>query len=221
VAATDPAWKKAEDEANAAYAALQKDPTQFEAMAKANSDDSGTKAGGGLLPFYTKANLDPAFGTAIFADGLKKDQILPPVKSSFGWHVIQFLVRRKPPIDRMADIIAQASAPGSDFAAIAKANSEASTKDAGGDAGWVAKNQMDSATEIAIFKAQVGGLTEPITTQDGIHLYKILAEETRLPDASQIATIKASAFTNWYTSEKNFAHIERKYTSASDQLPVQ
>ena len=33
--ANDPAWKKAEDEANAAYAELQKDPTKFEDMAKA------------------------------------------------------------------------------------------------------------------------------------------------------------------------------------------
>jgi parvulin-like peptidyl-prolyl isomerase len=220
LAATDPAWKTAEDEANAAYATLQKDPSQFQAIAIASSDDTGTKADGGLLPYYTKTALDPAFAAAIFTDGLVKDQILAPVKSSFGYHVIQFIGRRKQPSDRMADIVAQASAPGADFGAIAKANSEDTlTKDNGGDAGWIAKNQLDSVREIAIFKAQVGGLTDPITTATGIYLYKILAEETRKPDADQVATLRANAFTNWYTSEKGFAHIERLYDTSSTTIP--
>jgi parvulin-like peptidyl-prolyl isomerase len=216
----NPAWKAAEDLANAAYAELQKDPSKFEAMAMAQSDDAGTKSNGGLLPYYTKTSLDPAFANAIFADGLKKDQILPPVKSSFGWHVIQFLDRRKQAPDRMKDIQAQASAPGADFAALAKQYSEDPSKDQGGDIGWVARNQLDSVREIAIFKAQVGGLTDPVTTTTGIYLYKILDEQTRLPDQAQIDTIKASAFTNWYTAQRNFAHIERLYDTGSSSIPA-
>jgi len=218
--ATDPAWKKAEDEANAAYAALQKDPSQFSAMATANSDDTGTKADGGLLPYYTKANLDPAFGTAIFQEGLVKDQILPPVKSAFGWHVIQYLDRRKQPSERMKDIEALASAPGADFAALAKQYSEAPSKDNGGDAGWIAKHQLDTVREIAIFKPAVGGLTESVTTASGIYLYKILAEETRKPDEAQAKELRANAFSNYFTAEKNFAHIERPYASSGDSVPV-
>lgn len=217
--ATDPAWKKAEDEANAAYAELQKDPSKFEAMAKANSDDAGTKADGGLLPYYTKGQLDPAFASAIFANGLQKGQILAPVKSSFGWHVIEFLDRRKPASERMKDIVAQASAPGADFAALAKQYSESASRDKGGDVGWIARNQLDSVREIAIFKAQVGGLSEPITTATGIYLYKILEEQTRKPDPDQIATIKADGFNNWYTAQRNFAHIERLYDTSSTTIP--
>ena len=218
--ATDPAWKKAEDEANAAYAALQKDPSQFSAMATANSDDTGTKADGGLLPYYTKANLDPAFGTAIFQEGLVKDQILPPVKSAFGWHVIQYLDRRKQPSERMKEIEAQASAPGADFAALAKQYSEAPTKDNGGDAGWIAKHQLDSVREIAIFKPAVGGLTETVTTASGIYLYKILAEETRKPDEAQIKELRANGFRNFFTAEKNAAHIERLYANSGASVPA-
>jgi parvulin-like peptidyl-prolyl isomerase len=218
--ATDPAWKTAQDQANAAYAALQKDPTQFIELAKTVSDDTGTKADGGLLPYYSKANLDKAFADAIFKDGLTKNQLLPPVKSAFGWHVIQFLDRRKQPSDRMADIQAQASATGADFAALAKANSEASNKDKGGDAGWIAKYQLDSVREIAIFKAPVGGLTDVITTADGITLYKILTEEQRMPDATQIDEIRSKAFTNWYTAEKNAAKIEKLFTSSQAQVPA-
>ena len=218
--ATDPAWQKAKDEADAAYAALQKDPSQFQAMATANSDDTGTKADGGLLPYYTKVNLDPAFGAAIFQDGLKKDQILPPVKSAFGWHVIQFLDRRKQPSERMADIVNLANAPGADFAALAKQYSEDPSKDSGGDVGWIAKYQVDSFREIAIFKPAVGGLTDSITTKTGIYLYKILGEETRKPDDAQARELRANAFTNWYTAEKDSAHIDRLYSSSNASLPA-
>ncbi len=220
LAATDPAWKTAEDEANAAYAILQKDPGQFQTLATNNSDDTGTKADGGLLPYYSKTQLDPAFATAIFADGLVKDQILAPVKSSFGYHIIQFLDRRKQASDRMAAIQAQASAAGADFAAIAKASSESASKDNGGDIGWVAKYQLDSVREIAIFKAQVGGLTDPITTSTGIYLYKVVAEETRKPDAAQAKQIRANAFSNWFTAEKNFAQIVREFDTSSTSLPA-
>jgi parvulin-like peptidyl-prolyl isomerase len=213
LASDDPAWKKAENEADAAYALLIKDPSQFDALAKAVSDDAGTKDLGGVLPYYTKTALDPAFASAVFADGLQKNQILQPVRSSFGWHVIQFLDRRKQAPDRMKDIIAQASAPGADFGALAKQYSEATSSTSGGDIGWIAKNQVDSVREIAIFKAQVGGLTDPITESDGIYLYKVLDEQTRKPDPDQAATIRANAFSNWFTAQRNFATIEKFYST--------
>ncbi len=220
LAANDPAWATAKADADAAYALLQKDPTQFADLAKNNSDDEGSKTDGGQLPYYSQPNLDKAFGDAIFQVGLAKDQVLPPVKTSFGWHVIQFQDRRKQPADRMADIRTQASAPGADFGAIAKANSEAVTKDNGGDAGWIAKYQLDSVREIAIFKAPVGGLTDVVTISSGIYLYKILAEETRKPDETQTAILRSKAYENWYTAEKLFAFIERKYADKSNSIPA-
>ena len=220
LAEDDPAWDQARADADTAYAELQKDPAQFEDIAKKSSDDEGSKGEGGQLQYFSQANLDKAFGDAIFQAGLTKDQVLPPVKTSFGWHVIQFQDRRKQPADRMADIRTQASAPGADFAAIAKANSEAITKDSGGDVGWIAKYQLDSVREIAIFKAPVGGLTDVITINSGIYLYKILAEETRKPDETQTATLRSQAYDNWYTAEKLFAFIERKYADESNSIPA-
>jgi parvulin-like peptidyl-prolyl isomerase len=218
--ATDPAWKAAQDKANATYADLLKDPTKFESIAKAESDDTGSKTAGGMLPYYTKADVDPAFGTAIFQDGLTKNQILAPIKSSFGWHIIQFLDRRKQAPDRMADIRGQAAAPGADFAALATTYSEDASKDKGGDIGWIAKNQLDSVREIAIFKAPVGGLSDPVTTASGIYLYKVIAEETRAADDKQVADLKANAYTNWYTAEKASARIVRLYTQNGSQTPA-
>jgi parvulin-like peptidyl-prolyl isomerase len=219
----DPAWKKAEDEANAEYQKLLKDPSTFAADATAMSDDEGTKAAGGDLPYYTRVNLDKAFGDAVFADGLQKDQLLPPVKSAFGWHVIQFLDRRKQPLDRMKDFKAQIQG-GADFAAIATANSEdPTTKANGGDLGWIAKYQLNSIRELAIFKAQVGGLTDVIEDTDGIYLFKVLGEETRAVDATQAATIRSSAFSNWYNAQKLAARITRDFSTGNgtdSNLPV-
>ena len=117
LAATDPAWAAAEAEANTAYQLLLKDPSQFDTLAKTDSDDTNTAPDGGLLPYTSQANFDPAFGKAAFAPGLKPGQILPPVKSAFGWHVIQFVDRRPQPSDRINTIAADAAKPNAGFAA--------------------------------------------------------------------------------------------------------
>jgi peptidyl-prolyl cis-trans isomerase D len=59
----------------------------FAALAKANSDDPGSKAQGGELGFFTRGKMVPAFEQAAFA--LQPGQISPVVKTSFGYHIIQ------------------------------------------------------------------------------------------------------------------------------------
>jgi peptidyl-prolyl cis-trans isomerase D len=59
----------------------------FAALAKANSDDAGSKAQGGDLGWLEKGVTDPAFESALFA--LKKGDISDPVKSDEGYHIIQ------------------------------------------------------------------------------------------------------------------------------------
>ncbi len=120
LATDDPAWAKAEAKARATYEELKTDPAKFAEIAVRDSNDTGTKDDGGDLPYYAQADLDPAFGTAIFADGLQKDQILEPVKSAFGWHVIQFVGRaraRLAPDDQLAE---QARAAGPTSRPLAK-----------------------------------------------------------------------------------------------------
>ncbi len=59
----------------------------FAALAKANSDDPGSKAQGGDLGWLEKGVTDPAFESALFA--MKKGDISDPVKSDEGYHIIQ------------------------------------------------------------------------------------------------------------------------------------
>lgn len=59
----------------------------FAALAKANSDDPGSKAQGGDLGWLEKGVTDPAFESALFA--MKKGDVSDPVKSDEGYHIIQ------------------------------------------------------------------------------------------------------------------------------------
>ena len=58
----------------------------FGALAKANSDDLGSKAQGGDLGWIEKGVTDPAFETALF--GMNKGDVSEPVLSSEGYHII-------------------------------------------------------------------------------------------------------------------------------------
>ena len=62
----DPAWKKAEAEAKAAYEKLKADPNPntFQALAKKESDDKGSGANGGDLPWAYQSAYDQAFANA-------------------------------------------------------------------------------------------------------------------------------------------------------------
>jgi len=59
----------------------------FADLAKANSDDPGSKAQGGELPMIPTAGLDPAYAKAAMA--LNPGQTSDLVRSQFGYHIIQ------------------------------------------------------------------------------------------------------------------------------------
>ena len=59
----------------------------FEDLARANSEDPGSAAGGGALGFIERGIMVPAFEETAFA--LAPYQVSDPVRSSFGWHLIK------------------------------------------------------------------------------------------------------------------------------------
>ena len=209
VAADDPAWTEAKTRADAAYAKLRADISQFDALARAESDEGLAASSGGKLPYFsTDDAIDPAFAAAIFQPGLQEGQLLEPVKSSFGWHVIQ--VQRFPPDLDWANTLKAAVDGGQDFGELARDNSDNAEAAKGGDIGWVGKGQLDQQLEDAIFAAPVGKVGAPLVVDgEGIYLFKVNKEETREPDAEQRAELEASAFSTWYATEKAAFTIER------------
>lgn len=65
----------------------------FAALAKKLSDDPGSKDKGGDLGFFGHGQMVPEFEKAAFA--LKVNEISEPVKTSYGYHVIQVLERKE------------------------------------------------------------------------------------------------------------------------------
>lgn len=59
----------------------------FAALARANSDDAGSKASGGDLGWVEKGVMAEPFEQALFA--MQPGEVKGPVKTDFGWHVIQ------------------------------------------------------------------------------------------------------------------------------------
>ncbi|MDA8232494.1 MAG: peptidyl-prolyl cis-trans isomerase [Magnetospirillum sp.] len=82
---------ESEDQAKAIIADL-KSGAKFEDIAKAKSKDPSAQQNGGELGYFTKAEMVPQFADAAF--NLKAGEISQPVKTQFGWHVIEVEDRR-------------------------------------------------------------------------------------------------------------------------------
>jgi len=209
---TDPSWAAAQAEATATYARLKTSPNLFDAVARKESQETqalGPTGTGGKLPFFDSASsVDAAFKAAILAPGLKDGDVLPPVKSVFGWHVIQVMYH---PTD-LAHLTAlkDQADKGADFAVLARDTSVAPSAGTGGDLGWVAKGLLDDRLTAAIFATPIGKTSDIVTIAgDGIYLFKVVAEETRTPEGRQLQQLTATAFSRWYDAKKSAALITR------------
>lgn len=211
----DPAWIEAEDAARAAYDELKayvgtdEMADRFAELAREQSDEPGAETSGGDLPYFTRDQVDRAFGDAIFAPGLEAGNLLEPVKTQFGWHVILFEDRRPDPTSRIEEAKRRADA-GDDFATIAREVSEGPEAAEGGELGWIARSQLAQELEDGIFATPVGEPSEIIEVPgDGFYLFKVWEEAQRTPEGEQAEQLRRTAFTNWYAEEKNAATIER------------
>ena len=82
---------QAEELINAIYERLTSGE-DFKQLARQYSEDPGTKMDGGELGWSNPGDYDPAFEQTLNAT--KIGELSKPVKSSFGWHVIEVMDRR-------------------------------------------------------------------------------------------------------------------------------
>jgi parvulin-like peptidyl-prolyl isomerase len=219
--ADDPAWTKAKAEADAAYSELRLHPEKFDEMARTMSDERTAKLTGGKQPwYYPGSTVDAAFKSAILAPNLTPGQLLAPVKSTFGWHVIQFM---RPTGTGDKDFLTALKAKITDEASFRTAaidNSEGKQAEDGGDLEWIAAEQLSDTLDTAIFATPVGTVSDVITvddgtSEDGQYLLMVLEEATRDPTPEQLKIFKDSGFSSWYTAKKEAADIVYNLVSTS------
>ena len=85
--ATDAEKKSAKEKADALFAQATKNPKEFAELAKNNSQDTGSAGNGGDLGLFARGAMVKPFEEAAFA--AKKDELVGPVLSDFGYHIIR------------------------------------------------------------------------------------------------------------------------------------
>ncbi|MBL8521552.1 MAG: SurA N-terminal domain-containing protein [Betaproteobacteria bacterium] len=84
--AKDEVKKAAKAKADELFAQLKTDPKSFAELAKKHSQDTGSAVSGGDLGFFGRGQMVKPFEDAAF--GAKKDELVGPVLSDFGYHII-------------------------------------------------------------------------------------------------------------------------------------
>ncbi len=98
---------------------------------------------------------------------------------------------------------------GEEWGALASTYStDTSNKDKGGDLGWFGKGRMVAEFETAAFALAVGETSQPVQTQFGYHIIRVLGHEERpLSDDEYLQTMQAE-FQNWLDEQREGAEIK-------------
>jgi parvulin-like peptidyl-prolyl isomerase len=203
--ATDEQWEAALEEARTVQNLVQADGADWFAIAEEHSDDTGSATRGGDLGWYDPAN--PQFVTAFAATlaSLDVGDVSDPVRTEFGYHVIEKTGERDSPQQQAADLVEELRADPDSFAATATQVSEDyETAQEGGELGWVAPYQLDKIQEDAVFGlTDVDEISEPVDAgADGITIYKLLeSSESREIEDERLDEIRSSGFDRWLEDE--------------------
>jgi parvulin-like peptidyl-prolyl isomerase len=203
--ATEAEWAAALARAEAWHAEVQDPDADWFALAK-QSDDPGSRNNGGDLGWYDPATgqFVPEFEAAVAR--LAVGEISEPVRSAFGYHVIQVTDQRTTALDFAQNLIDELQAEPDSFGAAALANSEdAVTRIDEGYAGWVAHYEETAAREAAIFALEnIGDIsTTPVVDGNQIWIFKLLNSiELRGIDNSRLTTIRSTGYSRWYDELK-------------------
>ncbi len=93
---------------------------------------------------------------------------------------------------------------GKDFAEMAKQVSEdATSKDKGGDLGWVDRGSLPPTLSDALFPLAVGEVTQPVKTAQGWHIAKV--EEKKAPETKTLDAVKGDIARELWVKDKSRA----------------
>jgi len=199
--ATDAQWAAALKRAQDFRVAASKPDADWYLLAK-DSDDPGSGSQGGSLGWYDPgtSTFVPEFKAAIAK--LKVGELSQPVKTQFGYHIIEVTAERTTPEVQADELVKTLRANPDQFAKLAGEQSDdATTAAKGGELGWVIPYQFEKERMDAIFGlTKVDQIGDPVTTSSGIYIFKLLATaELRWVPTDQLESVRTSGFDQWLT----------------------
>ena len=193
------------EEAEEVRERLSAEDADWFAIAEESSDDPQSGVQGGDLGWYDPAapGFVPEFVEALA--GLDVGDLSEPVRTEFGYHLIQKTGQRESPQAQAAELVEELRADPDSFAEMAtRVSQEYETAREGGELGWVAPYQLDQALEAAVFGlADVGDISEPIDDgSTGITIYQLLEtdDDHEIPD-DRLEQIRTNGFDRWLEQE--------------------
>lgn len=203
--ATDEQWDAALAEAEEVEELVRADDADWFAIAEEHSDDSGSATRGGDLGWYDPANIQFVTEFAVTLAALEVGEISEPIRTEFGYHVIEKTGQRESPEAQAADLVEQLRDDPDTFGAVATDVSEDhATAQENGELGWVAPYQLEAALEEAVFAlSEEGEISEPVGTgTDGITIYQLLeSSDSREIEDERLEEIRSSGFERWLSDE--------------------
>ena len=199
--ATDEQWEAALQRAEELREAATQDDADWYELAR-ESDDSGSRTRGGSLGWHDPATLDTQF-VVEFAEAarqLEVGEVSEPVRSEFGYHIIQVTDRRVSALELAERLAADVEEDPDSFERLARDYSEdAVTASKGGDLGWVIPFQFEEARQDAIFGlSEPGEIAGPIEAPDGMYLFKLIdSSESRFVTAEKRDQVSGGGFSRW------------------------
>ena len=202
---SDPAWAAAKADADAAFAAIQSGETL--ASLAAGSDDESSAAEGGLLAWAIKGTFVPEFDDAVWADGLEQGDLLGPIKTEFGYHVIQFEGRRAGLMLRLEELAIELRNAGTGF----DARAEEAKKDFAGltvdQPGFVVRFAINPDLSKIVWGLGDGEVSSVVTLGEQLAIIRVNAIENRPFTEAQRTSVNASGFLIWLDGYRAAAKI--------------
>jgi parvulin-like peptidyl-prolyl isomerase len=210
-AATDEQWEAALERAEELRERAEEPDADWYELAQ-ESDDSGTRTRGGSLGWHDLATLDTQF-VQEFADAVAEldvGELSEPVRSEFGYHIIQVTDRRVSATELVNRIAADLQEDPDSFEQLARDYSEDPVTAAeGGDLGWVVPYQYEVMRQDTIFGlTEPGQISEPITTAEGVYIFKLIeSAASRFVPEDKREQVTGSGFSRWLVELEDQAGV--------------
>ena len=198
----------------------------FEEVARSFSEDERTRQRGGFLGELKKGELFEAVESVLFI--LKPGDISPPVRSPMGYQIFQILSKTKNTVkanhilvkipitradtlkvEKLAQTVRKQLLAGAKFDSLAGIYSEdPETREQGGFLGQFLIKGLMPPFNAVVEKMQAEEISQPIRSEHGIHLTKVIAKEEE----------RLLSFEEMQDQIRNYLYQERLATKLKDYL---